>query len=186
MSKLPITLTVFIHEDLKDYNQDLLFSHHFDWLKHTITKISGRAIYVNFVQPSDAPSMSNLDYKTDDLEKLLTTMAAELEQHISAKNTSLENSIRKFLLLTRDDINKNVLGVAFESGSLAVASITNSATAAHEVGHMLSANHQDSDKSTTTYYGTVNSIMYATTGSTGFRFSDKNKDNIRNYLDQFD
>ena len=68
MSKRPITLTVFIHEDLKGYNQDLFFSHHFDWLEYTITKISDRAIHVNFVQPSDAPTMSNVDYKTVDLE----------------------------------------------------------------------------------------------------------------------
>ena len=186
MSKLPITLTVFIHEDLKDFDQDLLYSQYFDWLEYTITKISGRAMYVTFVQPSDAPSLSNIDYKTDDLEKLLTTMADQLTPYINAKNTSFDNSIQKFLLLTRDNINKEVMGVAFDSGALAVASITDYAAAGHEVGHMLSASHQDSDRSITPYYGTINSIMYATAGSTSCRFSDKNEDNIRNYLNQFD
>lgn len=49
MSKRPLTLTTFIHEDLKDYDTDRLYQDHFDWILDEIARISGRTLDMVFV-----------------------------------------------------------------------------------------------------------------------------------------
>ncbi|MNU02348.1 hypothetical protein D3C72_2460240 [compost metagenome] len=50
---------------------------------------------------------------------------------------------------------------------------------------MLGASHEDSGD-VTTYHGPVKSLMHATAGDVGARFSQINEDNIRRYLGQYD
>ncbi|WP_095151671.1 reprolysin-like metallopeptidase [Pseudomonas sp. Irchel s3b5] len=185
MPLLPITLTVFLHEDLKDQNLNLLCSHYFDWLEDHITVISGRDMNTEFIKPSDAPGISSIDYKTEDLQHLLKKFNAEVVLYVKNTNGSFENAIHKYMLLTRDIINETTLGVAASPGAFAVASITDYFTAAHELGHMLGASHEDSGD-VTTYHGPVKSLMHATAGDVGARFSQINEDNIRRYLGQYD
>ena len=187
MSKRPIMLIVFIHNDLKGSNEDQLYIDHLDWLADTIARISGRITEVTFVQPSDAPALSNLDYKTDDLDDLFESLEAGLSKYISSDKSAIhDNSIYKFLLLTRDHINKKTLGVAYTPGHLGIASVDPKGTPAHEFGHMFNAKHQDSGE-VITYWGPAKSIMYATAeGAVAFSFSSKNQESIRNYLNQYD
>ena len=187
MSRRPIMLIVFIHDDLEGSNEDELYLVHFDWLVDEIERISGRITDVTFVQPSDAPALSSLDYKTEDLNDLFESLEAGLLKYLgSAKSAIQDNSIHRFLLLTRDNINKNTLGVAYTPGHLGIASCDPKGTAAHEFGHMFNAQHQDSGD-VRTYWGPAKSIMHATAdGTVALSFSSKNQENIRNYLNQFD
>lgn len=187
MSKRPIMLIVFIHDDLKGSNKDQLYIDHFDWLVGTIARISGRTTDVTFVQPSDAPALSSLDYKTDDLDDLLESLEAKLSEYISSDKSAIhDNSICKYLLLTRDPINKKTLGIAYTPGHLGIASFDPKDTAAHEFGHMFNATHPDSSE-VTTYWGPAQSIMHATAEkNVTLSFSSKNQENIRNYLNQYD
>lgn len=186
MSKRPIKLTVFLHEDLSDINEDLLHQDYFDWLEDTISRISGRTMDVILIQPSDAPTLSSFNYKSENMELLISQFQDTLLTHLeNQERDTYDATINKYLLLTRDDINKSTLGVARRQGALGIASITSKLTASHEVGHMLDAVHEDSDENVSTYYGTYKSIMYKTTGKSAFVFSKKNQENIRNYLNQF-
>ncbi len=186
MSKRPIKLTVFLHEDLSDINEDLLHQDYFDWLEDTVSRISGRTMDVIFIQPSDAPTLSSLNYRSEDMKLLLDKFQHALLIHLENEDrNTYDATINKYLLLTRDDINKSTLGVARRQGALGIASITSKLTASHEVGHMLDAVHEDSDENASTYYGTYKSIMYKTAGKSAFVFSKKNQENIRNYLNQF-
>lgn len=186
MSKRPIKLTVFLHEDLSDINEDLLHQDYFDWLEDTISRISGRTMDVILIQPSDAPTLSSFNYKSENMELLISQFQDTLLTHLENKERdTYDATIDLYLLLTRDDINKNTLGVALTPGALGIASITSKLAASHEVGHMLNAVHEDSDENISTYYGTYKSIMYKTAGKSAFAFSKKNEDNIRNYLNQF-
>jgi hypothetical protein len=185
MSKRPIDIVVFIHEDLKEINEDQLYADYFDWVADEIARISDRTTDVIFVQPSDAPALCNLDYKTEDLNGLLDSLEDELQQHIRTKDYFSDNRIYVFLLLTRNDINKKTLGVAYNPGNLGIASTTSSPTAAHEIGHMFNAQHEDSDENIDTYFGRAKSIMYASAAKdVAFSFSTKNEENIRRYLDR--
>jgi hypothetical protein len=180
-------LIVFIHDDLKESNEDQLYIDHFDWLADTIARISGRITEVTFVQPSDAPALSKLDYKTDDLDDLFESLEAGLSKYVNSdKSVIHDNSIYKFLLLTRDHINKEILGIAYNPGHLGIASFDPKDTAAHEFGHMFNADHPDSGE-VMTYWGPAKSIMHATAErDVTLSFSSKNQENIRNYLNQYD
>ncbi|CAI8985918.1 Metalloendopeptidase [Pseudomonas sp. IT-P74] len=185
MPKRQIMLTVFVHEDLTGYNEDKLYLDHFDWIADTIARISARTMDVTFVPPSDAPFISNLDYKTEDLANLLNTLQDKILEYVESLQP--DDYLHKFLLLTRDDINDKTLGVAYAPGIAGVASTTYKVTAAHEIGHMFNANHEDAEESVSTYYGPAKSTMYATAdGPIAFRFSKTNEENIRRYLNQAD
>ncbi len=180
-------LTVFVHEDLAGYNEDKLYLDHFDWVADTIARISGRTMDVTFVPPSDAHSICSLDYKTDDLAKLLNTLQGKVSEYVESGKLDDYNNIHKLLLLTQYDINDETLGVAHAPGIVGIASITYKVTAAHEIGHMFNASHEDAKNNVSTYYGPAKSTMSDNaSGTVAFRFSDKNKENIRNYLNQFD
>ncbi|MBV6825342.1 zinc-dependent metalloprotease [Pseudomonas sp. PD9R] len=187
MSKRPILLTVFIHEDLGSYNEDKLYLDHFDWIADKIASLSGRTMDVVFVPPSDSPFISNIDYKTDNIGSLLAKLSYQIEIHLNtSQNTIVDNSIHKFLLLTRDNINDEMLGAAYSPGQLGISSITTKIAAAHEVGHMFDARHEDSEVNAETYYGIAKTIMYPIAESpVAFRFSDKNLENIKTYLNRF-
>ena len=190
MSKHPLTLTTFIHEDLKDYNTDTLYQDHFDWILEEIARISGRTFDIVFVPPSDAPVIGAYEYKKEDegesLQGLFYQIGSYKRQMRANHNRMYDDNTDKFLLLTRDDINNRVLGIANLPGQLAIASITTKTTVAHEIGHMFNANHEDFDENITTYYGPHHSIMDPYARSNAFAFSKKNQDNIVNYLNQFD
>lgn len=187
MSKRQILLTVFMHEDLKDTNEDELYLNHFDWLADTIAAISGRAMDVNFISASTAPAICSLDYKTDHLAELLKRLHGHIFDYVDAGKIAPDNNLHKFLLLTRDRMNANTLGVAYTPGILGVASIMERVAAAHEVGHMFNAIHEDAQEEVPTYYGTARSTMYPTADDViAFHFSDKNQANIRNYLNKLD
>jgi hypothetical protein len=185
MPKRQIMLTVFVHEDLAGYNEDKLYLDHFDWVADTIARISGRTMDVTFVPPSDAPSISSLDYKTEDPAKLLKTLQDKILNYVESLQP--DDYLHIFLLLTHDDINDKLVGVAYAPGVIGVASTTHQVAAAHEIGHMFNANHEDAEENSSTYFGPAKSTMCATTeGPTAFRFSKKNEENIRRYLNQVD
>ena len=159
MSKRPIKLTVFLHEDLNNINEDWLHQEYFDWLEDTISRISGRTMDVILIQPSDAPTLSSFNYKSENFELLISQLQDTLLTHLKNQESDTNDAtINKYLLLTRDDINKKTLGIAQSQGALGIASITSKLTASHEVGHMLDAEHEDSDENVSTYYGTYKSM----------------------------
>ena len=188
MSKRPIKLTVFIHEDLKDADEDQLYEDHFDWLADKLEFISTRTVNVNLIKPSDAPLVSNFDYKGENLGELLSGLKYQVAIYLLAvRNVTDDNSLNKFLLLTRSPINAKILGIAYTAGHFAIASTTSKDVAAHEVGHMFDARHEDVDEKFETYYGPRKTIMYKTQDeSVAFAFSEQNQENIRKYLSQFD
>ena len=189
MSKLPIQLNVFLHKDLRDIDENLLYIQYFDWLTDTISRISDRVMDVHFIKPEDAPAICTYDYKTDDLQQLMDGAYETLLKYLNENFDDYGNdALHKYLLLTRDDINKKTLGVAHTPGLFGIASTTSRITASHEVGHLLNARHEDSAERNETYMGNgpFKSIMTAVSSKQAFVFSDKNEENIRNYLNQFD
>ncbi|MBV6825343.1 hypothetical protein [Pseudomonas sp. PD9R] len=180
-------LMVFIHEDLSDYPyRDL--RDQFDWLISEIEDISGRQMTLTFVPSSNSPELSSYDYKNSDAASALWGWYDKIEAYKASSTFKFDDNLHKFLLLTRDNINSGVAGIAAPTGHYAIASINHRAPA-HEVGHMFDARHDDYE---VLYNGWWDETIMAP--GSGFsslrgnanRFSDKNRDNIREYLEQFD
>lgn len=187
MSRRPIMLTIFIHEDLKDFDQDLFYQNNIDWLVEKIETISGRNTEFGFVLPSEAPSLCSINYKSTDLRGFVELLDTELSEYLSKPGMVQDNSINKYLLLTRDAMNPETLGVAYTPGRVGTATVNPSITAVHEFGHMFNANHEDSQAIVDTYYGLGKSLMQPSAdGKVALVLSKKNQQNIRDYLDQYD
>lgn len=189
-TKNPILLMVYIHDDLDGYDEGKLSDDHFAWLKTELEYISGRDVTIIFNSKSTSPGMTHYHYKNESvydsgqgwkaMVKALTSKVEETQPY--------DPDLNKFLLLTRNPINSRVAGAAIEKGQSGIASIFYYMAPAHEVGHMFGATHDDAD---VIYDGwwhdTIMKADWATTfRGNAYRFSDRNRENIRHYLNQFD
>lgn len=186
MFKEPLALLVFMHKDLAGYNKDDLYDKHFSWLVDEMENISGRKMLVRLISPSEAQDLSDHPYENYDESASLREWATKVSKHNQARpRKGLNPKFNKYLLLTRYPINSQVLGVAYRPGSVGIASIEKTGAAAHEVGHMFNATHEDGE---ILYNGWWSETIMTPSGeftrfrSDAERFSDKNRKNIRNYL----
>ena len=187
-SKNPILLMVYIHSDLDGYDINELNNDYFSWVRTELQDISNRNIDMTLNTQSTSPEMANFNYK-DNSSAYSLHRWSELVDKARSKVPGAKfyhPKLIKHLLLTRDPINEKIAGVAYSKDECGIASISSYMTPAHEVGHMLGATHEDAE---TTYNGWWHdTIMKGSNAFHGnlYRFSDKNRESIRNYLSQFD
>lgn len=194
--KKPITIVVIIHNDLLDYPRDKLYQDYFSWLATELEDISQRPVFIQMSDKDEVPELSNYNYRNPDMDaaaKGWQQIVRDLYNTIS-KQESFHSDLVKILLLTRYNINETLWGllggiggVAYRKGYAGIAAITSHHTPAHEIGHMLGATHEDSEVHYDGWWH--DSIMLTDQGSpfrgNRFRFSDKNRQNIRDYLAKF-
>lgn len=187
MAKQPLTLNVFIHEDLSDDSRRDLYNTHFSWFTDEIQKLSGRKLSVNMFTPSEAETLSGFDYKKISAASSLDAWAEKLKSHFGS--VLLQDShtrFNKYLLLTRDNINPSTMGIAQNKGYAGISSIRSDMVPAHEAGHMFGATHEDSEILYNGWWSEtiMSDDTFSPLRSNANRFSDKNRENIRNYLDK--
>lgn len=184
---------VIIHDDLKKHHKDKLYADHFAWLKTELEFVSQREVLINMSEPGDAPDLSGYNYKNEDEMAALLGWRDRLHDAYTemSKNQNFDRNLIKFILLTRNNMHEKAggvlglqAGVAAIKGHCAIAATTFTQAPAHEIGHMLGATHEDSE---VVYDGWWHdSIMLADPFTplrgNAYRFSDKNRDNIRQYL----
>ncbi|NVZ19042.1 hypothetical protein HX794_05255 [Pseudomonas costantinii] len=184
----PINLNVFIHRDLHgDTRLPSLHDDYFSWLEAELEEISGRKVLTSFHRENGPVSLINFNYTGDHQDRIFAwkhSILQHLENH-SITPTPLD----LYLLLTRDNINSTVAGIANLRGNFGIAATTSYRVAAHEIGHMLGAVHEDGDN---IFNGWWHETLMKGRGTFSFlkgnayRFSNKNRDNIRTYLSQFE
>lgn len=194
--KKPIVIMVIIHNDLQDYPRDKLTTEYFTWFQTELEEISGRPVFIYMSDKHDVPELADYSYRTDVAKVALEGWSQQVKSlHASMlEKENFHSHLIKILLLTRYNINEvlgglagGTRGIAYFKGYAGIAAITSSHVPAHEIGHMLGATHEHSD---VIYDGWWHdTIMRVDEGSVlrgnSYRFSDRNRQNIRDYLDQF-
>ncbi|WP_085686004.1 MULTISPECIES: hypothetical protein [unclassified Pseudomonas] len=187
MTKQPLTLNVFIHEDLSDDSRRGLYNTHFSWFTDEIQELSGRKLSVNMFSPSEAETLSGFDYKKISAAGSLDAWAEKLRSYFGSQLLKDSHTrFNKYLLLTRDNINQSTMGIAQIKGYASLASIRSDMVPAHEAGHMFGATHEDSEILYNGWWSEtiMTSDDFSSLRSNAKRFSDKNRENIRKYLDE--
>jgi len=184
MANQSLILNVFIHEDLSSYSRYKLYETHFSWFSEEIQNLSGRKISVNMFTPSEAKTLSDFDYKNISAAVSLEAWTERLKKRFGPLLLDESHTrFNKYLLLTRNDITSSVLGIAQSKGYAGIASTTSDMTPAHEAGHMFGATHEDSEILYNGWWSeTIMTAESSTLRGNANRFSDKNRENIRNYL----
>ncbi|WP_426233594.1 reprolysin-like metallopeptidase [Pseudomonas sp. TWP3-2] len=184
MANQPLTLNVFMHEDLSNYSRQKLYETHFSWFADEIQNCSNRKLTVNMFTPSEAKALSDCDYKNISSTVTLAAWKEKLNNHFGPQLLHDSHTrFNKYLLLTRNNINQSILGIAQFKGYAGIASITSDMTPAHEAGHMFGATHADSEVLYNGWWSeTVMTAESSPLRGNANRFSDKNRQNIRNYL----
>lgn len=190
--KKPIAILVIIHDDLKDYPREKLKEDYFSWVQAELEEISGRHVFIYMSEINDAPELAGYNYRNSDYNISVSDWEKRVKEFHNAmsEKESFDKNLIKFLLLTRynisetlkDSVKTTILGVAYQKGDIGIAAICSTYTPAHEIGHMLGATHEDSER---IYNGAWHNTIMRSGDDRTRRFSDKNRQNIREYLNQF-
>lgn len=203
----PIKLHFILHQDLNGRlpvrASDLLFKFFFSsptastakeaffsWLATELENISGRKVELIEIEKEIAPELYTFNYMSKSHDDAIHRWKEAVTQFL--KRTSQSTSpLDKFTLLTYHPVvASSILGVADRTGGqFAIASTVEYRITAHEIGHMLGAEHDageiiyDGWWSETTMRPFDEDSPYRTASH---RFSDKNRALIKTYLSQFD
>jgi hypothetical protein len=182
---------VYIHSDLDGYDINELNKDYFSWVRTELQDISNRNIDMTINTKSTSPEMANFEYKDNSSGRSLYNWSILVDQMSSRVKVPgrefYHRKLIKHLLLTRDPINEMVAGVAYSEDRYGIASISYKMAAGHEIGHMLGATHEDADILYNGWWDdTIMKEDHSPLRGNAYRFSDKNRENIRNYLSQFD
>ncbi|KAB0497824.1 reprolysin-like metallopeptidase [Pseudomonas vancouverensis] len=193
--KKPITIIVIIHNDLQGFSRDELYEKYFSWLITELEEISGRPVLIKGFDKVDVPGLSDFNYRNDDHEAAALGWREKTRALYNSiwQQQNFHSGLVKILLLTRYDINETLWGligvtqgVTHFKSYAGIASITSEHIAAHEIGHMFGATHEDSEVRFEGWW--QDSIMLTDHGSkfrgNSYRFSDKNRKNIRDHLEK--
>lgn len=178
IEKRPIFVFAFVHDDIPESAIDSIFHSFFlDWIKE-VTAVTDRRVSVEFIR--NVPPYTNYSYKA---ARGISYRGWEtLARNYRDDNNLPDNRITKFLLLTNNAIDNKVLGVASLGQQFGIASLIGKQIVGHELGHMLTANH---DLSEVQYNGwwCETFMRDVTPGlSNCYRYSDGNRELIKSFL----
>lgn len=140
--KRPISLTVFLHDDIPQGERQKIRQDYFVWLLKDLESLSGRRVLLEIIEHRGA--LTAFPYQGNDDKGALRNWTRLVDQYID-ENNRLRSITHKYLLLTRNKINEYTLGFTRTGHYAAVASMATYTAPAHEIGHMFDGTHEASE-----------------------------------------
>lgn len=176
-----LVVTVYLHNDLAGESDEQINTNFFGhWLKemHTITQHPVELIFRRNVE-----GVTDINYAGKPSREVLDTFTAAIKDSEAGK---LFSHMNKHLLMTRGSYDHRGLnfnaGIAFQKGNTAIASVAVYGAAAHEIGHMLGATHEDATVNFNGWACETYTKPRLPLRSNCYRYSDKNRATIVDYL----
>lgn len=176
-----LVVTVYLHDELADLGEHTIRADYFDhWLKemrsfthHPIELIFRRRV----------PDITDIDYQGLSSKDILGRFTQEIGY---LRDIPPFSHMRKHLLLTRGVYDRSGLnynaGLASYKGTTAIASLDAYSAPAHELGHLLSATHEDAELKFNGWVCETYTHPRVPLRSNCYRYSDANRANIADYL----
>jgi hypothetical protein len=178
--KLPIEITLFLHDQLTEAEIARLGSDYISWFTRDLARITRRQI--NIVEVRNKPGYTDFNYRLGDSKKSLYEWDQRIIDYVIHENMP-HGKRHKYLLITRDDLTPSDSGIAYKGQRSAIASLTSYRTIAHEVGHLMSAEHSDGEFIFSNLCFTNMTLFSSLLTKDCYRYSDQTADVIRGYLD---
>lgn len=180
-----LTIWVFPHDELSELSDEQLQKDYFDTWMDEIRLIARLPVALRFTRR--IPGLTDMTYQGLDASTALSAWADAAWAWRRQQNSPGGVIANKYLLLTRDELARqgsdSISGFAYQTGHSAIASLSPHATVGHELGHTLSATHE---QSCVTFNGWFcETYMFPRRlglRSNCYRYSDENRENIANYL----
>jgi hypothetical protein len=188
LSLTPIKINVVVHQDLvSTLPAHSLYETHFSWLAVELENISRRKVLVTIINDETTQRLATYEYRSQSAIDATNGWAALI--HATFPESRLNSPLAVYVLLTTSDFIDGVSGFASSEDRVAIARGTYAKIVGHEIGHLFEANHAhggviySSCWSRTLMDGNAPPLLNAVDG---YRFSTRNRENIRLYLSQFD
>ncbi|WP_341960942.1 hypothetical protein [Pseudomonas sp. RC10] len=181
-AKMPIVLTLFLHDELNDEDIRNLDAKYLRWFTEDLGAMTERNVQI--VPILRKPGYTDFDYRLGDADKALYEWDQRVIDYVIDENKPRDKR-HKYLLITKDNLTLFVQGVAGLGKRSAIASMTAYRTLAHEVGHTLGATHSDGEFHATAAPAPCITNMFVEDVfflKNCYRYSEKSAQAIRNYL----
>jgi len=178
----PLCIGIYLHDDLlpTDTRLEEIHQKYFSWLLRELkTVFPGKHIYFHYMK--HVPGITDMSYRTwfDEMRSLQTFTLKAVEHGMGGAIPY--SYVHKYLLMTDSGPSLRADGVAGRYS--AIASNNRYSIPAHEIGHMLDAEHEHSRVH---YYGwwcgtLMNSSMAAFFRTSCYFFSEENRQRMREH-----
>jgi len=183
LTKMPLNLYVFLHDDIPQALRENISKDYFSWLRKDLESFTHRRVYVNFVH--NVAPLTEYAYQGGNLTNILSGWSDSVKDYADKNNLPI-NRRTKYLLLTNEKINGQTLGIAGQQHYAGIASLGSYPAAAHEIGHMLGGTHDHSEVLYKDGWWCETNIFPTRVGvrANCYHYSDKNKEAIAAYLSE--
>lgn len=180
-----LTVWAFVHDELSEISDEQLQKDYFDnWLIEMGEIVP---VPVKIIFRRQVAGLTDIDYRRLEPSASLSAWADAAFAWRRRHNSSGGLVDNKYLLLVREVLghsdNETIAGLAYQTGHAAIASLKAYSTAGHELGHTLSATHEQSQVNFNGWF--CETYMFPSRfglRSNCYRYSDENRANIANYL----
>ncbi|EKT4455081.1 zinc-dependent metalloprotease family protein [Pseudomonas putida] len=176
-----LTVTVYVHDDLADMHDGQLNEDFFQHWLNEMRSFSQHPVEVIFQR--NIKHITDIAYAGMPSEKLLDAFSRQV---YAQKRHRLYSLMDKHLLLTRNSYDHSGLnynaGLAYLKQKTAIASVAAYGAAAHEIGHLLGATHEDAELKFNGWVCETYTHPRVPARSNCYRYSDRNRANITDYL----
>lgn len=181
-AKLPIVLTLFLHDELSDQDIRNIDTKYLGWFTQDLGAITERNVQI--VPVLRKPGYTDFDYRLDDHIESLSGWDQRVTDYVLGEDKPRDKR-HKYLLITKDNLTSSVRGTALLGQRSAIASIVGYRTIAHETGHLFGATHSDGE-----FHATAAPVPCITNMfvedifflKNCYRYSEKSAQVIRDYL----
>ena len=178
----PITLYIFIHNDVPNSTINTLGRAYFKEFTDEITAITKRSFIFKDIR--NVRGMTDFNYKSQNVDGVIKRWELAAIQYKNQQGLKWGKTER-YILVTQAPLNETTLGVAYSGQPAVIACLKDYQVIAHEVGHSFNASHNDAALGYNPWGVVCETFMFPQASalrSNCYRFTPKNRENIIAFL----